>query len=350
MSLIGVFEGGDALSWMEVDILCFPSGVLNRRIPPVDRRLVPDGLFITSLNMDYILDFSRDFCDVWICQDGRYYVHDFTLYPQWYFEGMYYMPFMSRKPSAEELEGHKYALAWYNIKPQDFCKEQGAAVEVGVLRSDLVVDFIAMRKALSQKVDELAAVGGWDETQLREMRHSQRGMQFASIALECTPQDFLMMLLTTTSFQRHFLETLACYTYLTKYLPHKLSGDFTIHPVDPSLMGTITSSLDVVIDLNQLGVPMWLVRPPEAISKSMNVESCIFMRSIDLECVVQRKYPGTICVFSGRASTIRNRVCQALRLKNINLPHGTYEMQLGDDHQPTVALMPGGFAHCSCLV
>ena len=86
-----------------------------------------------------------------------------------------------------------------------------------------------------------------------------------------------MTLLTATSFQQHFLETLACYTYLTKYLPCKLSGNFMIHPVDPSLMGTITSSLDVAIDLNQLGVPMCLVRPPEAISKLMNVKSCVFI-------------------------------------------------------------------------
>jgi hypothetical protein len=300
--------------------------------------------------MDYIPDFTCDHRDVWIREDGRYYVHDFTLHPQWYFEGTYYMPFVPRKPSAEELEGHEYALAWYDIKPGDFHKEEGVAVQVGMLRKDLVADFIAMRKALSGKVDELVAMGGWEEIQLREMRHSQRGMQFASIALECAPQDFLMTLLTVTSFQRHFLEALACHTYLTKYLPRKLSGVFTIHQVDPSLMGAITSSLDVAIDLNQLGVPVWLVRPPEAISKSMNVKDGVFMRTIDPERVVQRKYPGTICVYSGRPSAIRNRVCQALRLKNINLPHGAYEMQPGDDHQPTAALMPGGFAHCSSLL
>ena len=58
--------------------------------------------------------------------------------------------------------------------------------------------------------------------------------------------------------------------------------------------------------------------------------------------MIQCKYLGTICVFSRKPSAIRNRVCQALRLKNINLPHSAYEMQPGDDHQPVVALMPGG--------
>jgi len=344
MSLIGVFEGGDALSWVEVGVLCTPNGALHRNIPQIDQRLVPLGVIITSPNMDYIPDFSRDYRDVWIREDGRYYMHDFTLYPQWYFEGTYYMPFVTRKPSAEDLEGHEYALAWYDIKPQDFCKEEEAGANVGWLRKDLVASFTAMRKALSVKVDELVGRGGLQEIQLREMLHSQRSMHFAQVALDCAPQDYLMTLLTTTSFQRHFLETLACYTYFTKYFPRTLSNVFTNHPVDLSLMGTITSSLDVAIQLNQLGVPVWLVRPPEAISKTMNVESRVFERSIDPSRLVQRAYPGTVCVFSGRPSAIRNRVCQALRLKNIQIPHSAYEMQPGDDYQPTVALMLGAFA------
>ena len=344
MSLIGVFEGGDALSWVEVEALCTPSAGVHRSIPPIDPSLVPLGLIITSPNMDYVPDFTRDHREVWIREDGRYFVHDFTLYPQWYFEGTYYMPFVTRKPSDEDLEGHEYALVWYDIRDQDFCKEGGAGVQVGRLRKDLVAGFTAMRKALSVKVDELVGRGGLQEIQLREMLHSQRGMHFAQVALDCAPQDYLMTLLTTTSFQRHFLETLACYTYFTKFFPRTLSNVFTNHPVDLSLMGTITSSLDVAIQLNQLGVPVWLVRPPEVILKTMNVESRIFKRPIDPSRLVQRAYPGTVCVFSGHPSAIRNRVCQALRLKNIKIPHSAYETQPGDDYQTTVALMPGAFA------
>jgi hypothetical protein len=301
--------------------------------------------------MDYIPDFTRDYLDVWIREDGRYFVHDFTLYPQWYFEGTYYMPFVTRRPSDEDLEGHEYALAWYDIRDRDFCREGEAGAQVGRLRKDLVAGFTAMRKALSVKVDELVGRGDLQEFQLREMLHSKRGMHFAQVALDCAPQDYLMTLLTTTSFQRHFLETLACYTYFTKYYPRTLSNIFTNHPVDLSLMGTITSSLDVAIQLNQLGVPVWLVRPPEAISKTMNVESHVFNRTIDLSRLVPRVYPGTVCVFSGRPSAVRNRVCQALRLKNIQIPHSAYEMQPGDDYQPTVALMPGAFAgFCFILI
>jgi hypothetical protein len=83
----------------------------------------------------------------------------------------------------------------------------------------------------------------------------------------------------------------------------------------------------------------------------MNVESHVFNRTIDLSRLVPRVYPGTVCVFSGRPSAVRNRVCQALRLKNIQIPHSAYEMQPGDDYQPTVALMPGAFAgFCFILI
>ena len=186
------------------------------------------------------------------------------------------MPFMMRRPNDEDLEGHEYVLAWYDIRERDFCKEGGAGgIEVGQLRKDLVAGFTAMRKALIVQVDELVGQGDLQEIQICEMLHSQRGMHFTQVALDCAPQDYLMMLLTATSFQCHFLETLACYMYFTKFYPRTLSNDLTNHPVDLSLMGTMTCSLDAAIQLNQLGIPVWLVRLPEAISKMMNVESCI---------------------------------------------------------------------------
>src|SRR6267143_636214 len=83
----------------------------------------PTGLFMTSPNMDFIPSISHDNNQVWIRQNGRYIVHDFTLYPQWYFEGTYYMPFVFRRPSVDALDAHEYALAWYDLKQQDFQRE-----------------------------------------------------------------------------------------------------------------------------------------------------------------------------------------------------------------------------------
>ena len=99
MSFIGIFEGGNAHSWVKVHALCMPSVVLHQNIPPINPRHIPLGVIITSPNMDYILDFSHDYHDIWIQEDGCYYVHDFTLYPQWYFKGTYYMSLHSMTSS-----------------------------------------------------------------------------------------------------------------------------------------------------------------------------------------------------------------------------------------------------------
>jgi len=169
----------------------------------------------------------------------------------------------------------------------------------------------------------------------------RRGMHFASLALLIAPQSFLMTLLTITSFQRHFLETLACYTYFKVYVPLKLSGDTKVHRANYLLMGTFTCSLQVAQEMHQLRVPVWLIQRPAGISKFMNVGSEVHERAPDAHCdpVV---FAGTVRVHFGPPSTVRNRVCQALRIKNIQIPHSAYkDMQSGDDFAPVAGLMPG---------
>ena len=336
------YQAGDALAWYEAGRVRVPPRSLEHTAlesTPDDPR--PCNLFVTSPNVDFIPVLNFDDNNVWIRHNGRYYVHDFTLYPQWYFEGTYYLPFVLRRPPANTLDAHEYALAWYDFCPQDFVREGRGDVEIGKLRQDKVDAIIAMRKKLSNMVDSFVLDQNFDPNQLNEIRHSQRGMQFASLALFCAPQSFLMTLLTLTSFQRHFLETLACYTYLKVYLPRKLSGNTNVHRVDYSLMGTFTCSLQVAQEMHQLGVPVWLVRRPAGISKFMNVGSEVIERAPDSHCdsVV---FAGTVRVHFGPPSAIRNRVCQALRIKNIQIPHSAYkDMQSGDDFAPVAGLMPG---------
>ena len=309
----------------------------------------PLNLFVTTPNMHFIPSILHDNNQVWIRNNGRYYVHDFTLYPQWYFEGTYYIPFVFRRPAPEDLATHEFALAWYDLKPRDFQLEGGGRVEVGKLRQDLIDGFMAIRLKLSKMVDFL--VNELDPSQVNEMRHSQRGMQFASIALNVAPQNYLMTLLTTTSFQRHFLETLACYTYFKEFAPRRLTGSVDPHPVDQRLMGTFTCSLQVAQDMHQLGVPVWLLRQPASISRDMNVGSHVWSTNPDEHCDPEL-FPGTERVHNGPPTAVRNRVCQTLRIKNIAIAHSVYKgMQAGDDFAPVAAPMPGNDAKlvlCFC--
>jgi len=53
-------------------------------------------------------------------------------------------------------------------------------------------------------------------------------------------------------------------------------------------------------------------------------------------------FAGTVRVHFGPPSAVRNRVCQALRIKNIQIQHSAYkDMQSGDDFAPVAGLMPG---------
>jgi hypothetical protein len=63
--------------------------------------------FITSPNIDFIPSNRYDNNNVWIRHNERYYIHDFTLYSQWYFEGTYYLPFVLRRPLAHTLDIHE---------------------------------------------------------------------------------------------------------------------------------------------------------------------------------------------------------------------------------------------------
>ncbi len=140
------YEAGDALVWTELyrypsmpfRALEGPAFLLDPDIPQ------PTNLFVTSPNMDFIPSIIHDTNQVWIRQNGRYFVHDFTLYPQWYFEATYYMPFVFRRPPHDVLDAHEYALAWYDLKPTDFQREGRGDVQIGVIRQDLADGFKAM--------------------------------------------------------------------------------------------------------------------------------------------------------------------------------------------------------------
>ena len=263
------------------------------------------------------------------------------LYPQWYFEGRYYLPFVLRRPPAHTLDIHEWALAWYDFSPKDFVREGIGDVELGKLRQDIVEAMITMRKKLADMVDSLITDQNIDPNWLNEIKHTQQGMHFASLALSIAPQSFLMTLLTITSFQCHFLETLACYTYFKVYIPRKVSGNTNIYQANYSLMGSFTCSLQVAQEMHQLGVPVWLIRHPAGILKFMNIGSEVHEHAPDAHCdpVI---FAGTVRVHFRPPSTIQNRVCQALRMKNIDIPHSMYnDMQSGDDFAPVAGLMPG---------
>lgn len=164
------------------------------------------------------------------------------------------------------------------------------------------------------------------DIQARELRHCSRALQYSSITLETAPQDYLFTLLNLTSFQRLFLETLACYDYFTIWEERKRST--TSLPLDMSIMGAFTCNTEQAEEFNQIGVPVWIVRHCSQLTRTMKVGIPVFARDPD-GCVLA-PHPRAGSVYKGHPSAVRNRICQGLRLQQVKLGHAAYEQQPGE--------------------
>lgn len=291
--------------------------------------------------MEYIPWFSKDSTQVFVRKDGRYGTHDFMQWPQFYFDGTWYLPYILRKPSPLELPNHKYRLIWYDLHPRDFIKEPGSISDVGMIREDLREEFVRLKWSLHNEILEFMAENSFTERspECREMLHSDTGQRFACIALEWAPQTYLMTLLTLTSFQRHFLEALACLDYHRKWRYIELKASSKARSVDTSIMGCITPDIILAQKFFEMGVPNWLIRPISAFSRSMQIHVSATLISPKTE-INMEIYPGTNMVWDGPPTAIRNRACQNLRLGNIDVGHSAWENRPGELPHHSTAGMP----------
>lgn len=324
------FFGGDALCISEVH------QSWNYRIPGLEIPVsgkddsghdIPTHYFITTPNMTFIPETSLDRFGVRVRADGRYTEADFTLSPQWYFEGTYYLPYIRRKPTSN-LESHPYRHIWYDLHLRDFVFERGSLIpNLGRIDQSIAQEFIALRKELAAKIRQLEISTTFTGIELAELRYANEGMLFASVILTCAPQTFNLTLLTVTGFQRFFLEALACYEYLTIYRNRPLLHDDKPCDLESGLMGCFTPNLDLVEKFYRQGIPVWLVRPPAHIPSDINID----MNPLRVRPPMELDFMSdSQDIFSGHASAIRNRACQALKLGNIKLGHGAYIPHPGD--------------------
>ncbi|KDR80499.1 hypothetical protein GALMADRAFT_62021, partial [Galerina marginata CBS 339.88] len=294
--------------------------------PDVNGRPVPTRFIVTTPNMTYIPDFSLDSRVVQLRQDGRYYTGDFTQWPQWYHPSTAYLPFVRARPSREELRTHEFALAWYNLRREDFEYEEGSAFrDFGRIKQELGERVLTMRRDLGVKVEDYAERNPDNCTMLeiRDLRHCARGMKFASLALTVASQTYNDTLLTFTSFQRYYLETRAIWEFFKLHRP--LSISISLEKQEErgpmaDLVGAVTCDMEVAQDLYNLSVPVWLVRPPSRIPRDMIIDlpDCLLEARPELN---DHLWPGSIPVYDGPASAVRNRASQTLRAANIEMGH-----------------------------
>jgi len=135
-----------------------PLGFPSYEGPPLYFGQTPFEAFVSSPNMDYIPDFSLDEQYIYVRKNGWFYMHNYTLWPQWYFEATKHLPFILCRPPAESLAAHKLRLIWYDLKDTDFIREKGTIADMWRTRPDLVKGFKQLHVDLSNKIDALLFV------------------------------------------------------------------------------------------------------------------------------------------------------------------------------------------------
>ncbi|KDR65972.1 hypothetical protein GALMADRAFT_148251 [Galerina marginata CBS 339.88] len=239
------YVGTDALVIAEIQ------KSLNYAVPGLSYGLVgedergydkPTGLIVTSPNMDWIPDLRKDSGEVLARTNGFFFMAKSCRHPQWYFMATHYLPFVLQPPPDDKISRHEHGLAWYTLTQRDFVFEEGSATnDLGRIRSELADSFVALRKELADKIKALVNEARYPTTQYDELLYCKTGMHYASVTLTFAPQTYKNTLLNVTSFQRYYLEALACYNYLTVWKKRELDLDpDKPYPVDKSVMSAIT--------------------------------------------------------------------------------------------------------------
>ncbi|KDR66152.1 hypothetical protein GALMADRAFT_148062 [Galerina marginata CBS 339.88] len=333
-----VLNGTDALVIAELPNLRYR--VLGLNVDE-DRGVLETGYrcpvtyFVTSANMNYIPDFACDPTTVRVRVDGRFGTHDLTLWPQWYFEGTRYLPYVLKKPPQDKLANHEYHLAWYDLTPSDFELEPGSISDIGMISLELRRGIHDLRSTLYEKIREYLKDKCLSENnaEVRDLLHCNLQQRYACITLESCPQTYLNTLITFTSFQRHFLEAIACLDYFTKWQDIELRASCGVDlPLNTDIIGCVTPDLILAQKFFDMGVPYWLVRPISTYSKYLHIVNPVQRTKPDFELRICEEIG---VVWEGAPSALRNRACQTLRIGLIRIGHSAKDPQPGEVEYPS---------------
>lgn len=293
-----------------------------------DREIVnPQGVvdpispFLSTPNMDYIPDISKMSPTIIARKDSRFFTGDFSLMPQFYFEQTAYLPFVLRKPPPDELPSHKYSLVWHDLTQDEFLLEEGSVLrDVGRIDPFLVERFMSLRRDMQKKYKDLEDSNTIPPKDLQDFEIAVRGLLFTSVALCCAPQTWALTLLTVTTLQRYWHEAHACFEYLSFWKKRPITAK--PYAIDKTIMGALTADIFVALELHQMGVPVWLLRPPSQLPADMNIGYRTYPTLP--EGMIRELLPESKAVYLGPASPVGNRACQSLRMANISAGHSAY--------------------------
>lgn len=258
-------------------------------------------------------------------EDTRFGYHDFTMWPQIYFPETRHLSFTRCRPSDAELQTHPFAILWHDLTRMDFEYEPGTVFrDLGRISAPIMDQVFEFRRHITPKIAKLEAQPPPDirDATKSALRAAEEGIRLTSVCLRTAAQSYLMTRATFTLFQRHALEGLACVEMLTVWAAKSREDmdEVPLDRVDPTVVGTVTASVHVAVDMAMLGLPVWLVRPPHLVPsqtiKILAQEHPLWLpaeRASITPIASMKEY------FIGLPTYGKNRACLSLQLGHLHL-------------------------------
>lgn len=190
--------------------------------------------------------------------DGKLGMDDMTQHPQFFHRDVPWTAFVLTKPKRPT----ELSFLWRKITPSDAEVAHRPGYSGSLQMTPRFAEFFVEKaKGLQEKCLALKRSTPTAECP-RALTHLPRQMLLVAVALQHSVYDFHHLQYMWASFQRFYLEVMALYDYLTKWMPlmakTTLSNEACI-PVNDKLMGAFTDDPIIVMKLARLGVPVWRI-------------------------------------------------------------------------------------------
>ncbi|RDB15391.1 hypothetical protein Hypma_004633 [Hypsizygus marmoreus] len=264
----------DALYICSLDLCVGPGGEEGRWV-------------VSTPNATWLPKVKLGIRKVYLRADGRFGLEDRSIWPQFYSLGFEYIICIPRKP---DNANDPMSVLWWTPKDDDLMPIQGNSVDITLYNlhparmAHLQVwrDRLVNEANKYQKTHKRSPLLGLITTALRH----------TWIRITLAPMTKREVVQLVTELQRFCLDTQAWLDYVLIYTPRLYASDDDLKnlPVAHHLMGAVTESDAIAMQLFQMRIPVFHVRPSFKLSKSMNIVYNVpYQLPVD---VVLGSYPG----------------------------------------------------------
>ena len=223
---------------------------------------------LTSPNADYVPEVVLGTTRVFLHADGRFGVHDPTVWPQQFFEGFRYYIAIPRKP-ADPFDPR--LVMWTPLRSSEFVITASSLVRTFV---SISLPFIArlrpLVESLSQTVREYREQYPGDKT-VQELEEAMTDA-FHRLVLPSTRRD---LVLQVSCVQRYWMLTTAWLDFHVNIMRDRPfpSLERRIGPqgVRKDIMGAVTTQPRYVQLMFRSGVPVWFLRQSDQVTTDTTV-------------------------------------------------------------------------------